>query len=129
MSSASRERKSSSPPPEGPSPAKRTHCEPQLGKCAFCFIPFTAMSEVIFAGRPSIVANAATHISVNGLIRLFAREMRFPGPKFRWSWRKCRTASSGWIFQVYSLWKGVEERPRDEGMSMSRIALRKANRY
>ena len=36
------------------------------------------MSEVGFAGLPSIVLNAATRIAVNGLIRLFAREMRFP---------------------------------------------------
>ena len=36
------------------------------------------MSKVVFAGRRSIVANVATHISVNGLIRLFAPEMRFP---------------------------------------------------
>ncbi len=36
------------------------------------------MSEVVFAGRPSIVANAATRIPVNGLIRLFARGKRFP---------------------------------------------------
>jgi hypothetical protein len=34
------------------------------------------MSEVVFAGRRSIAVNAATRISVNGLIRLFAREMR-----------------------------------------------------
>jgi len=35
------------------------------------------MSEVVFSGRPSIVANVATRIAVNGLIRLFARDKRF----------------------------------------------------
>ena len=35
------------------------------------------MSEVGFAGRPSIVLNAATPIVVKGLIRLFARDKRF----------------------------------------------------
>ena len=80
------------------------------------------MSEVVFAGCRSIAVNAATRISVNGLIRLFARETRFPVFIRTQIQMVVANASSGWIFQVYPLWKGVEERPRHEGMFVSRIS-------
>jgi hypothetical protein len=48
-----------------------------LESAPFALFYSQPMSEVVFAGRRSIAVNAATRISVNGLIRLFARETRF----------------------------------------------------
>ena len=48
-----------------------------LESAPFRFIHSQPMSEVVFAGRPSNVANVATRTVVSGLIRLFAHETRF----------------------------------------------------
>ncbi len=49
-----------------------------LESAPFDLLHSLPLSEVVFAGRPSIVANAVTRIAVNGLIRLFARDKRYP---------------------------------------------------